>query len=55
MSEYVDITMTTTLQWIALGHNGERFMVKDTTSRDYLTQLMLNILTKINFVFLATF
>ena len=51
MSEYVDITMTTTLQWIALGHNGQRVMVKDTTFRHYLMQLMLKILTKINIVF----
>ena len=40
MPEYVDITMTTTSQWIALGHNGQRFMVKDTTFRYYLREVV---------------
>ena len=52
MTEYVDITMTTTSQWIALGHNGQRFMVKDTTFRYYLTKLVpKNSLTIINIAF----
>ena len=42
MSGYVDITMTSTQQWVALGHNTQPYMVR------FITYFMIYIFWRID-------